>query len=185
MPVPRGPALSIAILGMGRIGSAYAYQLARAGHRVTAIARPGSLRLAQLQRDGGVVCATGERAELMVMDHLDEQAAYDLVVVAMTAGQVAAVLPALQRSRAGCVHFMFVTPEGNRLASAVGIERATFGMASVLATLDGDGRLRLEVQKTKALQGDERGVELFETAGLPSRLQHDMPRWLRSQSPLT
>jgi 2-dehydropantoate 2-reductase len=37
--------LSIAIIGGGRIGSAYAYQLARAGHDVTVVARPGSRRL--------------------------------------------------------------------------------------------------------------------------------------------
>ena len=37
--------LSIAVLGVGRIGSTFAYQLSRAGHEVTVIARPDSPRL--------------------------------------------------------------------------------------------------------------------------------------------
>ena len=52
--------LSIAVLGVGKIGSVFAYQLARAGHRVTVIARPGSTRLQQLRRDNCIVLKTGE-----------------------------------------------------------------------------------------------------------------------------
>lgn len=47
--------LSIAILGVGRIGSTFAYQLSQAGHEVTVVALPGSSRLKQLQRDNGIV----------------------------------------------------------------------------------------------------------------------------------
>jgi predicted dinucleotide-binding enzyme len=36
------PSLSIAIIGVGRIGSSFAYQLAGAGHDVIVVARPGS-----------------------------------------------------------------------------------------------------------------------------------------------
>ena len=43
------PRLQIAILGPGRIGSAFAFHLARdGGHDVTVIARPSSMRLEQL-----------------------------------------------------------------------------------------------------------------------------------------
>jgi 2-dehydropantoate 2-reductase len=177
--------LSIAVIGAGRIGTAFAYQLRRAGHDVTIVARPDSVRLAQLQRDHGVVLTTGERAGTTVADHLDEQTPFDLVIVTVLAHQVGALLPALQRSQARCVHFMFVTPEAERLRSAVGARRATFGMAAVLATLDGDGKLGLTIPKTKAMQGDQRWVDLFEAAGMPSRLEQDMGRWLRSQTPLT
>jgi 2-dehydropantoate 2-reductase len=179
------PVLSIAVIGAGRIGSACAYQLRRAGHDVTVVARPDSVRLAQLQRDRGVVLTTGERAGTTVADRLDEQAPFDLVIVTVLAHQAGALLPALRRSHARCVHFMFVTPEAERLRSAVGARRATFGMAAVLATLDGDGKLGLAIPKTKAMQGDQRWVDLFEAAGMPSRLEQDMGRWLRSQTPLT
>ena len=46
---------------------------------------------------------------MRVADKLDEEAAYNLVVVTTPAHQVEAVLPALQRSKAECVQFMFVT----------------------------------------------------------------------------
>ena len=178
-------ALSVAVIGAGRIGSAFAYQLRRAGHEVTIVARPVSRRLAQLQRDGGIVLTTGERASVTVADRLDEHAPFDLVIVTVLAHQAGALLPALQRSQARCVHFMFVTPEAGRLRDAVGTDRATFGMAAVLATLDGDGRLGLTIPKTKAMQGDQRWVDLFQAAGMPSALEPDMGRWLRSQVPLT
>jgi predicted dinucleotide-binding enzyme len=50
--------LSIAITGAGRIGSSFAYQLARASHQVTIVARPGSTRLAQLGKFGTKVLRT-------------------------------------------------------------------------------------------------------------------------------
>ena len=162
---PTSP-LSIAIIGAGRIGSAYAYQLARAGHDVTVVARPESVRLAQLQRDHGIVTTTGERANVTVAGHLDEQVPFDLVIVTTLAHQVGPILPALQRSRARCVHFMFVTPEAERLRSAVGPRRATFGMAAVLATLDSDGKLGLRIPRTKSRQGDQRWIDLFQAAGI-------------------
>jgi 2-dehydropantoate 2-reductase len=184
MSAPTSP-LSVAVIGAGRIGSAFAYQLRRAGHDVTVVARPGSRRLAQLQRDRGIVLTAGDRASVTVADHLDEQEPFDLVIVTTLAHQVDALLPALQRSQARCVHFMFVTPEAERLRSAVGARRATFGMAAVLATLDSDGRLGLTIPKAKAMQGDQRWVDLFQAAGMPSTLERDMGRWLRSQTPLT
>ncbi|HEX4288535.1 MAG TPA: 2-dehydropantoate 2-reductase N-terminal domain-containing protein [Trebonia sp.] len=184
MSAPTSP-LSVAVIGAGRIGSAFAYQLRRAGHDVTVVARPGSRRLAQLQRDRGIVLTAGERASVTVADHLDEQEPFDLVIVTTLAHQVDALLPALQRSQARCVHFMFVTPEAERLRSAVGARRATFGMAAVLATLDSDGRLGLTIPKAKAMQGDQRWVDLFQAAGMPSTLERDMGRWLRSQTRLT
>jgi 2-dehydropantoate 2-reductase len=184
MSAPTSP-LSVAVIGAGRIGTAFAYQLRRAGHDVTVVARPGSRRLAQLQRDRGIVLTAGERASVTVADHLDEQEPFDLVIVTTLAHQVDALLPALQRSQARCVHFMFVTPEAERLRSAVGARRATFGMAAVLATLDSDGRLGLTIPKAKAMQGDQRLVDLFQAAGMPSTLERDMGRWLRSQTPLT
>jgi 2-dehydropantoate 2-reductase len=179
------PVLSLAIIGAGRIGSALAYQLRRAGHDVTVVARPNSRRLTQLRHDGGIVLTTSERAEVTVADRFDETKPFDLVIVTVLAHQVDALLPDLQRSRARCVHFMFVTPQTERLRSVVGADRATFGMAAVLATLDSDGRLGLTIPKTKAMQGDQRWVDLFQAAGMPSKLEQDMGRWLRSHVPMT
>src|SRR6478609_1911500 len=101
--------MQIAIVGTGAIGSTFAYQLARAGHAVTVIAR--GARLEQLERDGAVVLASGERAAVQVSCALDVRTAYDLVLVTVLAPQVAAVLPALRASAARTVMFMFNTFE--------------------------------------------------------------------------
>lgn len=184
---PNSRPLSIAIIGAGRIGSSFAYQLTRAGHDVTVVARPGSARLAQLKRDGGIVLTTGERAAVTTADHLDTEKAYDLAIVTVNAHQVDAVLSALRSSRTRAIQFMFITPEAARLKAAVGADRTTFGFAGVLAVLRGDGTLDLQVPKRnpKTLHGDRRWADLFEAAGMPSKLEPEIERRLRASSPLT
>jgi 2-dehydropantoate 2-reductase len=184
MPTTSTP-LRIAILGVGRIGSAFAFQLARGGHDVTVIARPGSARLAQLARDQAIVDVKGERAGVHVADTLDEAATYDLVIVTLLAHQTDALLPALQRSAAGCVQFMFNTFQPERLAAAIGAERCAFGMPFLQANLDDDGRLKAVIGAAgqKSLMGEPRWVEVFNAAGLPAALEPQMPLWLRCHTP--
>ena len=68
--------LRIAVLGAGKIGSTFAFQLARTGgHEVTVVARPASKRLEQLERNNGIVDIDGERASVRVLDALDEATA--------------------------------------------------------------------------------------------------------------
>src|SRR5215469_14971778 len=178
--------LSIAVIGAGKIGSTFAYQLARAGHNVTVIARPDSLRLEQLQRDQGIILKTGERAEVRVADKLDEEAAYNLVVVTMPAYQVDAVLPALQRSKAEWVQFMFLTFEPERLRDAIGSHRCSFGMPEVMAMTDSEGRIKPTIiSSMKTKHGDQRWAELFSSAGVPSAFEPEMALWLRCEAPLT
>ncbi len=179
--------LRIAVLGAGRIGSAFAFQLARVGHHeVTVVARPGSARLQQLQRDGGIVSVKGERAEVRIADTLDEQTPYDLIIVTLLAHQIDAVLPALQRSRAKSVQLMFNCFEPERLRDAIGAERCTFGMPFVQASFEGDGKLKAIIGAAgqKTLLGQQRWVDVFKAAGLPAALETDMPLWLRCHAPL-
>ena len=186
MPAPSTP-LRIAVLGAGRIGSTFASRLARVGgHDVTVVARPGSVRLRQLERDRAIVEADGERAAVQVSDTLDERTPYDLVIVTLLAHQADALLPALQRSAAGCIQFMFNTFHPERLQAAIGAGRCSFGMPFVQATLDGDGRLRASIGAAgqKTIMGRQRWVELFNAAGLPAALEPDMPLWLRCHVPL-
>lgn len=138
--------LRIAVVGMGGIGSLFAFQFSRIGHHaVTAIARPGSPRLKQLERDGGVVDTKGERAGMDISDSLNEAVAYDLVIVALPAYQVGAVLPALQRSAARRIQFMFNTFTPERLQDAVGIDRCSFGMPFVQGSIDSNGTLHAKI----------------------------------------
>ena len=73
----------MAVVGTGRIGSTFAFHLARAGHDVTVVVRVGSPRLDQLRRNRAIVLDTGESAPVAVADRLDEAVAYDLVLVTM------------------------------------------------------------------------------------------------------
>ena len=179
--------LRIAIVGTGNIGSTFAFQLARiGGHDVTVVARPGSRRLEQLRRDGAIVDTKGVRASVRVTDALDEQVPFDLVIVTLLAHQVDAVLPALRRSVAGCIQFMFNTFNPERLREAVGSGRCAFGMNFLQATLDGDGRLKATIGAggQKTLMDQARWADLFTASGLPATVEPDMPLWLRCHVPL-
>ena len=183
---PASP-LRIVIVGVGNIGSAFAFQLARiGGHDLTVVARPGSRRLEQLRRDGAIVDVIGGRANVHVTDALDERTPFDLILVTLLAHQIDAVLPALRRSAAGCVQFMFNTFDPERLREAVGPERCAFGMNFVQATLEGDGRLKAIIGAggQKSLMDQERWVDLFNASGLPAKVERDMPLWLRCHVPL-
>lgn len=184
--LPSG-SLRIAVIGVGGIGSAYAFQLARTGHHdVTAIARAGSLRFQQLQRDLGIVNVRGERAQMRVADELDEGTTYDLVLVTLQAHQVDAVLPGLQRSAAKSIQFMFNNFNPERLRDAVGAERCSFGMPFLQATVTSEGKLNATIgaagQKSK--MDDRRWVKVFIAAGLPAVFEPKMLLWLRCHAPL-
>jgi hypothetical protein len=104
MPASSLP-LRIAVLGAGKIGSTFASHLARVGgHDVTVIARPGSVRLQQLERDSAIIDVKGEWSSVRVASMLDKQTPYDLVIVTLLAHQTDALLPALQRSEMHPVH---------------------------------------------------------------------------------
>lgn len=163
--------LRIAVLGVGNIGSTFAFQLARVGgHDVTAIARPGSVRLKQLRRDGAIINVAGDRATVRVAGVIDAETHYDLVLITLLAHQVDAVLPALQRSPATCIQFMFNTFEPERLQQAVGIGRCALGMNFIQAMLDADGKLKSTIGAggQKTFMDQQRWVDVFIAAGLPA-----------------
>ena len=187
MPDNPSRPLRIAIVGAGRIGSAFAFQLVRTGgHDVDVVARPASTRLQQLRRDGAVIDVKGEQARVSVADALDETVSYDLVIVTLPAYQADAVLPSLRRSPATCIQFMGNTFGPERLQAAVGIERCALGMAFVQAMLDPEGRLRVTIGAggQKTIMDRQRWVDVFNSAGLPAALEPAMPLWLRCHFPL-
>lgn len=182
-----GQKLRIAIVGAGNIGSTFAFQLANSGHhKVTVVARPGSIRLKQLQRDNGIININLERAQVDVVDSLDPEVDFDLVIVTTLAYQVDAVLPALAASKAKWIQFMFNCFEPERLSAAVGPERCSFGEPFVQALIDADGKLKSTIgamgQKTK--MGDQRLVDVFNASKLPATYEPNMALWLRCHAPL-
>src|SRR5262245_4085613 len=136
--------MNIAIVGPGAIGSSFALYLSRAGHDVTVVAR--GKRLEQLQRDQAIVPSAGERAKVTVSSALDTAVPYDLLLVTVLAPQVDAALPAISKSAARKVMFMFNTFESlARLREAVGAARFSFGFPAVLATFDDAGVLTTQI----------------------------------------
>lgn len=180
-------AFNIAIVGVGNIGSTFAFQLVTAGrHKVTVVARPNSDRLHQLRRDGAIVKNNGERAAVTVVDQLDASTPYDFVIVTVPVQQVEVLIPALQECTAERVLFMFNQYEPERLRDQVGAARSDFGMPFVQASLDENGRLHAVIgaagQKTKF--GEQRWVDIFNTANLPAIIENDMLLWLRYHAPM-
>jgi hypothetical protein len=106
-------------------------------------------------------------------------------VVTTPAHQVDAVLPALQRSKAQWVQFMFVTFEPERLRDAIGSHRCSLGMPfPLMATMDSEGRIKSTfINSLKTLHGHQRWAELFSSAGIPSAFEPEMALWLRCEAP--
>lgn len=176
--------MKIAVVGPGGIGSTFAFNLARAGHEVTVVAR--GKRLEQLQRDPAIVTTSGERAAVRVSSALDATTEWDLVLVTVLVSQVDAVLPALAASAAKTVMFMFNTFEPlGRLRDAVGSSRFAFGFPAILASID-DGKLASEIH-TRGIQTtvtDAAWAKVFTDAGILTVVHADMESWLRSHAAL-
>ncbi|HEY4222323.1 MAG TPA: 2-dehydropantoate 2-reductase N-terminal domain-containing protein [Myxococcota bacterium] len=174
--------MKVAVVGCGAVGSAFAFTLAKAGHDVTCVARPGA-RLQQLQAAHGVVAKSGTAAT-SVADALDVNIAYDLVIVTVLAPQVGAVLPALSASKAAGVLFMFNTFESlDPLRDAVGAARFAFGFPSILAHLH-EGVLDFNFLTSGQITtvSDARWAKLFNDAGIGTVVHDDMHSWLRSHA---
>ena len=181
------PSLRIAVLGVGRIGSTFAFQLARDGrHDVTVVARSGSERLQQLERDQAIVDVEGQRASVKVTSKLDEHVPYDLIIVTLLAHQAEPLLSVLRRSSAQCIQFMFNTFNPEHLENSVGLERCALGMPFVRAMLTAEGKLKVTIPRSgqKTIMNQQRWVDLFNAAGIPTALEAEMSLWLRCHAPL-
>jgi 2-dehydropantoate 2-reductase len=174
--------MRIAVIGLGGIGSTFAFQLSRAGHDVTVVAR-GS-RLEQLRRDGSIVTTDGERTAVRFADELDVTTPWDLVLVTVLVSQVDALLPVLGRSSAKAVMFMFNTFGSlDRLRDAVGPERFAFGFPAIVASID-DGRLSSSILRRgmSTTVTDPFWAKVFSDAGIPTTVHADMQSWLRTHA---
>lgn len=173
-------AMKIAIIGPGAIGSTFAWQLSRAGHEVTVVAR--GARLASIQRDGAIVRSDGERATVAVCAALDEQQPWDLVLVTVLATQLEPVLPVLARCAARRVMFMFNTFESIApLRDAVGEGRFAFGFPGGVFTLLVDERIHPQIRQGTTVS-DPSFAALFRAAGIPTVVEPDMQGWLRAHA---
>jgi 2-dehydropantoate 2-reductase len=172
--------MNIAIVGAGRIGSAFAFRLARAGHNVTLVAR-GS-RLKTLQEDGAIVSVNGQRAKVSAVQELDTSVPYELLLVTVLSHQVDALLPLLRASQAKTVMLMFNTFERlDRWRDAIGAERFAFAFPNMIAFLVA-GKLRSVVDNPGMVTAlsDPTWAREFKRAGFPTVVEPDMQSYLRS-----
>ena len=174
--------MRIAIIGLGGIGSTFAFHLAQAGHEVTAVAR--GQRLEHLRQHQAIILTSGQRAPVQVADALDTDVAWDLVLVTVLAYQVHDLLPTLSASQARTVMFMFNTfGPLDQLRNAVGPARFAFGFPAIAALVE-EGRLAAQVYTLgrPTTVNDERWASVFTDAGIPSRVHADMQSWLRTHA---
>jgi 2-dehydropantoate 2-reductase len=186
-----GGAKTLTVVGAGAIGSALALHFARAGHRVTVVARGERLR--QLRADGAIVTTRGDRVPVQVTDEVRPA---ELLLVPVRPWQVEPLLPSLAAA-ASPVLFMFNAWSGLPvLRDAVGRERFAWGFPAVIAALR-DGRLesrvvpralaRLQITTIGALP-DFRPAWLdgwavtFTAAGIPTVECDDMQAWLATHA---
>jgi 2-dehydropantoate 2-reductase len=177
--------MKIGIIGPGGIGSTFAFQLSKAGHDVTVVAR--GKRLEQLYKDMAIVSETGNRASVQVSAELDSATAWEIVLVTVLASQVDAVLPALVNSKAKTVMFMFNTFESlDRLRNAVGSARFAMGFPAILASLK-DGKLTSKIYNRGLLTTvtNAASAKVFTDAGIPTVVYTDMESWLRTKAAAT
>ncbi|MBN2472538.1 MAG: ketopantoate reductase family protein [Anaerolineae bacterium] len=124
--------MRILFYGAGVLGSLYASRLHAAGHDVTLLAR--GQRLADLQEHGVVLenARTGVRttAQVPLIDTLQPDDVYDLVVVIMRKNQVADILPALAANKSPTILFLGNNVTGpEAYIKAVGRGRVLQGFA--------------------------------------------------------
>jgi 2-dehydropantoate 2-reductase len=172
--------MKIILIGAGRIGSAVAFCLAKAGHDVTVVAR--GARFDTLNRDGAIVTVDGQRVPVKVASTLDPATPNDLTIVTMPEHQVAPLLPALAASRANTILLMFNTFNGAAPYRAiVGAERFAFGFPNMSAYLvDQQLRFRIDGPGMVTTISSPYLAKLFKEAAMPSEVEDDMDAFLRS-----
>ena len=187
--------MKILVYGAGNIGSLYAALLHRAGEQVSILARAS--RLACLQERGIELenAASGERTttSVHIVERLEADDAYDLVLVILPKNHIREVLPVLSRNRqTPGVLFMCNNAEGpGPMIEALGRERVLLGFPGAGAVSEG-GVIRYMImsareQPTTIGEVDgrrspriERIAETFKQARFPVRICSNMDAWLKT-----
>jgi len=182
--------LNIALIGPGAIGTTFAFQLRKAGHDLTVVAR--GKRLAQLRgsentihnsKDGkGVTMTT-------VSDALDLSIEYDLLMINVLEHQLEPLVPVIKKSKARKVMFMFNTFHKLQtfIDIAGGKERFAIGFPAILGIVNDKGEMDTEIITSGPLLttvSEKRWVDVFSAAGIPAMFEADMESWLRTHAAL-
>jgi 2-dehydropantoate 2-reductase len=187
--------MKILFYGAGVIGSLYAARLKESGQDVSILAR--GQRLADIRQHGIVLedVSTGNRTttRVNVVEQLNPEDAYDLVVVMMPKNHVPEILPTLAANRhTPNVLFMVNNAAGpDEMINALSRERVLLGFPgaggirkgnvvryrvvsarqqpTTFGELDGSASARLE-----------KIVDVFKGAGFPVAISSQMDAWLKT-----
>jgi len=187
--------MRILIYGAGNMGCLYAARLARSGQDVVMLAR-GDRHDAL--RDQGIILENGVSGErtttaVAVIDRLDPDDAYDLVLVVLPKPALAEVLPILAANdRTPSVMFFGNNASGPEpMISALGRERVLLGFPGA-AAVPQDGAIRYVITSRREqpttigeLDGgrSERIAAIasaLEEAGFPASICANMDAWLKT-----
>jgi ketopantoate reductase len=190
--------VKILIYGAGPLGSVFAARLQEAGHKVSLLAR--GQRLADLREHGVVLVDTQTGQETVarpwIIERLDPQDTYDLVLVIMRKNRALEILPTLAANRhTPNVLFLMNNAAGpGELIQALGAERVTIGFPMAAGYRRGhvvhylvgakpgkkvlipigevDGRITPRLQQV--------GRILTSMNGFDAELRTDMDAWLKT-----
>jgi 2-dehydropantoate 2-reductase len=187
--------MKVLFYGVGVMGSLYAAQLKESGQDVSVLARVQ--RLADIREHGIVLedVSTGNRTttRVNVVERIDSEDAYDLVVVMMPKNHVPEILPILAANRyTPNILFMFNNAAGpDEMINALGRERVLIGFPGAGGTRKGhvvrymvvSGRQQpttfgeLDGSTTPRL---EQVAGVFKGAGFPVAISSQMDAWLKT-----
>ncbi len=186
--------LRILVIGVGVIGSVYAGLLADAGHDVTVVGRGG--RLDDLQRQGLRLRSVGgieSRPSVSIVDAVPESP-FDLVVIAVRREQAA--FAAVQGGRSNADAALFFGNFAGMIADlgeSIGRDRALAGFPGVGGRIELDGSVTyVVIGQQPTVVGTIGGANeaalstatTLRAAGLPTKLEPDIDRWLGSHAAL-
>ncbi len=189
--------MRILVYGAGNIGSLYAGRLARAEQQVSVLARGG--RLARLREHGIMLVdsASDERTTtpVEVVERLEGDDAFDLVLVVLPRHRVDEVLPALAANRrTPSVLFLGNNASGpGELVAALGRQRVLLGFPGAAGFAE-DGAIRyliLSAREQPTTLGELDGsrtprireiAAVLEAAGFPVAISPHMDAWLKTHA---
>jgi 2-dehydropantoate 2-reductase len=190
--------MKILVYGAGPLGSLFAGRLHQAGHEVSLLAR--GQRLADLYEHGLVLVdtQTGERmvSPVQIVEQLEADEAYDLVLVIMRKNKALEILPVLADNRhTPNVLFLMNNAAGSgELVEALGSERVMMGFPMAAGYRRGhevhylvgarDGMKALipigEVDGSITSRTEAVGRVLASMLGFGVDLRSDMDAWLKT-----
>ena len=187
--------MKVLVCGAGVIGTLYGGKLARAGHRVTVVAR--GRRLSDICERGLVLEDIVHRhqwtASVETAERLDPEDEQDLALITVRRDQLASVLPALARnSRIPTLLFMLNNPTGSAtLAETLGSDRVMLGFPGAGGARDGHVISYAMIAQQPTTLGELDGArtarlrqiaKAFRDANLPTKICGDMDAWLKAHA---